>query len=301
MRTDSQIGMEPDVNANVNADEKTGSLLSRWSTPAGVALAVLGGLVPYGWMTSVFRAAGFGFVGINIWSGSRRQRRSAVAALGCIIAFHLLWAMPREFLAAEISRIPLAPIAAVEATVVPGGESITVHPAGAQSAAGMTSCFYDRGLMVAAAHRCGLPEPPWELCLTCFAAGLVDGVPTLEADTPDGIVISGVKCPDEDRRPLPIGGLVDVHVDQTATLVVSGGADQEAAMLGYVLRDEVQFLVVRMASGGTGIGAGMSGTPVVQDGKLIAFLAGRPWWDLSGRLGLARLAADVYAATLADR
>lgn len=44
------------------------------------------------------------------------------------------------------------------------------------------------------------------------------------------------------------------------------------------------------------MGRGLSGTPLVQNGKIVGFLAAAPFWDISGKIGLAQLVPDVYSA-----
>lgn len=268
-----------------------------WTIPAGVALVVLAALQPLPLCKVVGRIFGTGLIGVGFSLGTRRQKWWAAAALVGVLAFNFLWAYPSEMLAKDLSPVPLAPIAEVDAVVVPGGERVIVHPEGIQHGGAFTVCFYDQGCIVGAAHGADFPDPRWNLCTTCFASNLADGVPTFEANTQYGIVVSGVKCPDPGRQALPIAGPDDVLVGQKATLLSAGRSNAEVEVVGYIQRTQGQFLVVKMPRGGQGMGKGMSGTPLVQNGKIIGFLSGGFLWDISGRLGIARLAADVYDAT----
>lgn len=273
-----------------------------WLILAGFALEIAAAALPVGWVRTVGSLSGSGLVAMNFVSATRRQKLLTVVAFVALLVFKLIYVAPRDFLANDVSPVPLLPIAEVDAMVVPGGEPMIVHPANESSGGIVTACFYYEGGVVAAAHPCDFPDSRWKLCLTCLASGLVGGVPTFEGSTPYGIVISGVRCPDGSRSPLPIAGPQDIHVGQAATTLSAVEAEREVEVLGYTQRKEGQFLVFRMLVSGQKITSGMSGTPLVQGGRLIAFVAGVPALDFSShRIGLARLAADVYAETAGFR
>jgi hypothetical protein len=292
----SQEACEPQAENDIRRTEVEPRSRS-WTTLAGVGLVVLAALQPLRWGKILGRICGTGLVGAGLWTGTRRQKWWTAAALAGVLVFNFFWAFPRELFAYDVSSVPLAAIAEVEALVVPGGERVTVHPKGDRYGGSFNVCFYDQGCIVGAAHGADFPEPPWDLCTDCFPSNLTDGVPTFTANTPFGVVISGAKCPEPGRQALPIAGPDDIQIGQKATMLASGLGNADLEVMGYFMAKEDQFLVVRMPKNGPRMGKGLSGTPLVQNGKIIGFLAASPMWDISGTIGLARPAADVYAAT----
>lgn len=271
---------------------------SSWTILAMAVSVALWQLLPFGPLQTISRISAFAFAGALVVSLPPRQRWWGVGAVVVVMAVTFLYWAPRQFLETNVTRIPLGTVPSVDASVVPGGESLNVHPPG-KSGGTLTVCFYENGYAVAAAHPCDFPDDSgWALCVDCLSQEMVEGTPTFVADTPVGIVISGMKCPTEGRAKLPLAAPDEIEVGQTAQVLSADLGDGEVEVLGFTERKEGQFLVFRPASSSMSLGPGSSGTPLVQNGKIIGFIAGRLALDFSSRkLGLARLAPDVYAGT----
>ena len=96
-----------------------------------------------------------------------------------------------------------------------------------------------------------------------------------------------------------LGGTADISVGEVATVHPGITGPFKVRLVGYrQLRGE-QLLVVSPLNAKDNIKPGMSGSPIVQNGKLIGVLFARSQLPfVAGRYGKAWLATDVYRATV---
>jgi len=185
----------------------------------------------------------------------------------------------------------------VAAKVRVGGDHLVIH-SGSQGLS-MRTCFYtDEGLAVAAAHGFDLGEGGYRMQL--------NGQFTLRAQvtevTPSGIVLNGLVPPEESSH-LGFALPSEITLGEEATLL-HADEDIQVLLLGYHEAKGDQVLVVKQLDGASPIGPGFSGSPIVQNDKLIGFLsmAIKPNIMYRGpRIGFARLATEVYLETIGSR
>jgi len=123
---------------------------------------------------------------------------------------------------------------------------------------------------------------------------MLDGSPHVEANTPAGMVLSGVKCPEDDRRPLPIANVSEIRVGESAVALAPPGDPIELEVLGFLEMRGVQYLLARGPK--NILVQGDSGTPVIQDGRIIGFFT--MIFQTDRGLKFLRLASEVYLETM---
>lgn len=205
----------------------------------------------------------------------------------------------QDFLAEDLLLSPPFPDQTVTASVEVGGDTIWVVPVEGRGYIA-TVCFYQGDTSVIAAHSVGLHDGPWPLKVeTHIPIGMVRGTPEFVTDTPCGAVLRGLGPPGEDREQMEIAAATEVAVGEEAELLSSWKGTILVRILGFSKRDEEQFLVFQFCSEEDVLEPGMSGSPIVQDGKIVGFAAARvsvvSW--RRPMIGFGRLASDVYLGT----
>lgn len=213
-----------------------------------------------------------------------------------------------------VRSYPVQPLPAVNAGVMLGGDLLRLHEA--ERCFQVTVCFYVPGtdLGAVAAHSCdSTPGQTFRASLKSFAATGI-AIPltcpqmdpdaltvSVVSDTDFGVVVSGLKCPETDREELPVGQAEDIRVGEEASIYSSRSGVVSCRILGFDEVGRYQMLVVRLVDERIRIGSGDSGSPVVQDGRIIGFVAGT--WSFPYRgpeLVLVRPACEVYSRLEAD-
>jgi hypothetical protein len=189
----------------------------------------------------------------------------------------------------EAGELPEVALPEVAISVVPGGDvfSTKISPGQVITA---TVCFYKNGAAVVAAHKCGLSPGVLDV-YTLLNDERVEGEVILMEDTPWGFAVRPLEPPAE-RQELPLGNARDVSIGETATCLTPRTEPFDVEIAGWTMREGRPYLVV---SSPRKITNGMSGVPVVQNGRIIGFLAAT--WPLSARspyIGYVSPAAAVY-------
>jgi hypothetical protein len=220
--------------------------------------------------------------------------KALAVILGATVLSAVYWG-PQDFIEETVLETPPLEVQAVTATVQVGGECIGVLPESGRGGI-MTICFYQDGFAVAAAHPTDMDGGPWPMSESHIPAAMIRDEPEFLTSTPYGVVLSGLGPPEDGREQMEIGGGADITVGKEADLYSSWKGTIRVRVLGFTLRGDEQFLVFQCCESDQTIEGGMSGSPIVQDNRTIAFAAGT-FSALSWRrpqIGLARLAADVY-------
>lgn|GEM_PF-1410326 len=189
----------------------------------------------------------------------------------------------------EASELPEVAVPEVAASVVPGGDVFATRVSTQQSMKA-TVCFYKNGVAVVAAHECGLRPGVLHADTTLNYRKIEEQLLLLE-DTPWGFAVKPIEPP-VGRQELPIGNAADVSVGEPATCLLSENESFDVEIEGWSVRDGRPYLVVSSLHE---ITKGMSGVPVVQNGRIIGFLSAT--WPFSLRspyVGYASPAASVY-------
>lgn len=175
----------------------------------------------------------------------------------------------------DVSELPEVALPEVAVSVIPGGDffSTRIEPGKVIKA---TVCFYKGGVAVVAAHDCGLSPGILDHC-TLLNDERVEGEVTLIEDTAWGFAVRPLESPDE-RQELPLANARDVSVGEPATCLLPGSQSFDVEVAGWTTREGRPYLVV---SSPRKITNGMSGVPVVQNGRIIGFVAAT--WPLSAR------------------
>lgn len=181
--------------------------------------------------------------------------------------------------------------------VVLGGQKVFFR---AQSLIGTASFYPGDGTMVAMAHACetlsvgqlvGLNITDRSNVISCQAKVLVNAEQGIVVGLPEDVIVKG--------ESIPLGGTMDVSVGEEAVVhSMHGGGTITVRIDGYRMEDGFQQLVVTPVDSADAIIGGMSGSPLVQNGKLIGLVYSRVSVPFQrSNFGMARLAADVYQAT----
>lgn len=182
----------------------------------------------------------------------------------------------------------------VDASVRVGGDNLIIYTMPKNIS--MRTCFYtDEALTVAAAHSFDMEPAQYRMQVN---NGLSVRAELLSVGS-GGVVVSGISPP-TDSPILEIACPSEIIISTDAILVHSDG-DIPVMLLGYQFVDEHLALVLHPTDENTYIGPGFSGSPIVQNDRLIGFLAAviKPGFRYKGpRIGFARLAIEVYMETI---
>ena len=239
--------------------------------------------------------ARIGAIAIAVFLEPIKPKWKAMAVIMGVTALSAVYWGPQDFVAEKLLEAPPLEVRTVTAEVQVGGECITVAPASGPGSI-VTVCFYQDGFTIAAAHPVDLSDGPWPIEESHILPAMIRDEPEFVASTPYGMVLSGLGPPGERREQLEIGGAGDITVGQEAELYSSWKGTMRVRVLGYTLMHDGQFLVFQCCDKDQTFEGGMSGSPIVQGGKIIAFGTGNLMavsWKRP-QIGLARLAVDVY-------
>lgn len=200
----------------------------------------------------------------------------------------------RDLLTLGLLRRPLREITPPQMEVTLGGESIYVF--GEFEA---TVCFYvGNEIAVIASHYCSGIEAGEVYQVQIYNDVLEQrGSARVLANDDWGVALAlqGIDVSCFLRPRLPIAGTAEICIGGSAMLHSTQRGSFPVTVFGYRRAPGAQHLVVRALSKAHPIEPGMSGSPLVQDGKLIGFISGS--YTIATRppsVGLARTAADVY-------
>jgi hypothetical protein len=184
---------------------------------------------------------------------------------------------------------------AVEAQVIPGGEYVELSrqlpPRGRQLTAlhvAFWVCSPD--LALAAGHATKLESGSYQA--TIYGDGPEQSTAAVEraeviGDHGFGLVVAGLPRPE--RLAVPLAAAAELRAGPAS--VVSFGREHPVELVGFTERDGLPYLVLKADRAGV-FYPGVSGSPVLQDGRLIAVHAQSP--RFSTRWGLALVAAVAW-------
>jgi hypothetical protein len=242
---------------------------------------------------------------LTLWNGWGRGKTARVGAVVAALLLVILFLSSNSqqmgnFIANRlttnlIASLPGGYAQSVEASVRLGGDHLIIYRESGMIIA--TTCFYtEGGLTIAAAHSISLA--PGEYRMQVNRGRSVAG--ELLSDSPDGIAIAGLTIPEEAPL-LPLASPSDIALGEKALLIHSDG-NIEVTVLGYQRKTRGRYsLVLQALDDEADIGPGYSGSPVIQDDRIIAFVFGaiKPSVRYSGaRIAFARLATEVYLGTV---
>lgn len=247
-------------------------------------------------------------VGLFCYCAYTLHRRWWVPVLAFVVMMGVcVYTLGGDLFAYEmISERPLQPLPTLEVSVVPGGELFKWSALVEQRTSielrrsWVTVCFYvpDDDLCAIAAHSCGL-EAGDVLDLTedseALPAGPSPKVRVL-ADVQEGVAIKKVKCPEPDRKAIPLAGEEDIKVGEEAVIRTLSTGDIRVEVMGFTTLKDGHFLVLQLLDDDVEVGPGMSGSPVMQSGKIVAFFSGITPYVIGPDFLLARPAVEVYQA-----
>lgn len=243
----------------------------------------------------IHEIARIGAISIAVALEPLKPRWKSLAAIFAVTLLSAVYWGPQDFLAEDVLETPPLESRSVTASVQVGGDFIGVIP---ESGSGrmFTVCFYHDGYAVGAAHSIDTDDGPWTTSTKFIPAAMVRGEPEFVTSTPYGVILSGLGPPDEARECLEIGNTEDIAVGDEAVLYSSWKGPVRVVVLGFTARGKEQLLAFQFCESDQTMEGGMSGSPIVQDGRVIAFasmtLSAVSW--KRPQIGLARLAADVY-------
>lgn len=232
-----------------------------------------------------------------------RRLRQKVILFAVVVALVFPWAFYHALGGALLSTVTATPIREVAApgvAVAPGGSYLLVYGVGdGDNVSVFTVCYFlDADTVVAAAHRMELAEG--EYVATLSGPGLVQsGSIQVLVDTDAGVLLRGVEISRSTEQRLPLAGTSDIQVGMTAEVISTYGWSGQVTVAGYDQLGDAQYLVLTRGQFEGEVIPGMSGSPVVQNGKIIGFIARAPHVGYSGtKVAFARLAGEVYDGTI---
>lgn len=244
-------------------------------------------------LTRLFIIAAFSLV-----FALRKSSHRVLACIGIVfIGFLLLGREVGLSIRTVAAPTPYLEVQAPEHQVMLGGQRTFFLES---SLLGTVSFYPGDGTMVAMAHAAD-PLAVGQITsvnitdhrntIFCNVKVLVNDDQGVTLGLPEGTVVKS--------EMIPLGGTADIAVGETATVHSGNRGTFSVKVDGYVRQRGRQLLVLSPLSSGDTIEQGMSGSPVVQNGKLIGLLHSRSTAPfIAGKFGMARLAADVYHATV---
>ena len=228
------------------------------------------------------------------------KKRFWVGVAVFLILFPIsVYVTSRQAFLSKVSPSPLRPLPVVDGRVVLGGDRLRLHSA--EKCFGVAVCFWipERDWCVAAAHSCEtLPGSGFKANFTLDRCPNSDPDATIVkvvADGSSGLVLSGLDVPNGSREELTIGGSEDIHVGEEALLYSSVDRTTPVQVLGFSMMRDQQVLLVKVLRKEADLGPGASGSPLVQDGRIIGFLVGTIALSF-GQLLVLRPACEVYSS-----
>jgi hypothetical protein len=222
----------------------------------------------------------FAIAASNVFKVNRRWVQTIAFALVLLFTWYVTGGF---YLAETASATPLAPLPVAGAVVIPGGDSLMLEFE--RSLFRASVCFYvpDTELCVLAGHSCSIPDD----AETVYASRIPfdpDGMEIPDAfqravpgqfevrvvtDSPFGAVLSGL-TPVPGREEMPIGGAGDIYPGEQGEVWSPEGVIP-VEVLGFKKFRGGQMLAAQVMDQKAGMGKGMSGSPVIQNGKIIGF------------------------------
>jgi hypothetical protein len=242
----------------------------------------------------------FAIAASNVFKVKRRW----VQTIAFFLVMFVAWYVSGGFYLAETaSTAPLAPLPQAGAVVIPGGDTLMLEFE--RSLFRASVCFYvpDTELCVLAGHSCSIPDD----AETVYASRILfdpDGIEIPETpslawweqrfdpdgmeipdafqravpgqfevkvvtDSPFGAVLSGL-TPVPGREEMPIGGAGDIYPGEYGEVWSPEGVIP-IEVLGFKKFRGGQMLAAQVMDQKVRLGKGMSGSPVIQNGKIIGF------------------------------
>ncbi|HHY75541.1 MAG TPA: hypothetical protein GX500_02015 [Firmicutes bacterium] len=175
----------------------------------------------------------------------------------------------------EARESPEAVVPEIHVSVTLGGDLFHTRVSDQQCWQAVV-CFYKNRVAVVAAHSCSMSPGLLDEHTFLNEKSLDERLTALE-DTPWGLAVSPIDAP-EPRDELPIANASDVLLGERAVCITPGEEPFEVTLEGWITLRGRQYLVASATRRGR---EGMSGSPVVQNGRIVGFLAGT--WPLSIR------------------
>jgi hypothetical protein len=221
-----------------------------------------------------------------------------VVAVAGVLSWQVLVQFAVQWLRSTASEEPLWSVVAPKQQVTLGGQRL-YYDLNSQALLGTVGFSPAEGVLVVMAHaaeplavdqQVGVVISADGSSISCQAQVLANEEAGIVMGLPEGALLEG--------ELIPVGGTADIQVGAEA-LVYTDYRDAFAVMVdGFVELHEHQMIVLTPGNPANKIIAGMSGSPVVQNGKLIGMLAMRVQApQQTENYGLARLAADIYVST----
>ena len=109
-------------------------------------------------------------------------------------------------------------------------------------------------------------------------------------------MLAGVKTPDENPIEMAIAGASDIYANEGATLWVPSIGTLEVEVKGFRTVGDQEMIVIELPPGVSQVKSGCSGSPVVQKGKIIGFVAATQAIPFRGpKQVILRPACQVYS------
>jgi hypothetical protein len=316
VQADTEPDMKPDEKADAQPDEKpdvvTGNgeplgaggfretalrvlrLMfgeSRGSRWAGFCVLVSIPVILYPYRVGPRLASIAGCVALGCTAFLQLKRRLVYIALVILTLFVSIGLNGAQVLLREATETPEVAIPVISVSVVPGGDFFhtRITPERCMQAA---VCFYKDGVAVVAAHSCEL-SPGVLDNHTLLNDVHVEGRVNVIEDNSWGFAVSPL-YPPVDREEMPLGNAHEVAVGEPAQCLPPDSEPFDVEIAGWAMREDRQYIVLVSPRR---ITEGMSGTPVLQGGRIIGFLAAK--WAFPSRapyIAYASPAAAVYDA-----
>lgn len=235
------------------------------------------------------------------WIGIRGKGITAVKALTIIVFALAIFHINAQFAAAElmatigVSPQPLHPVPEIQANVYLGGDRVMLS-APQTNPVIMTVCFYIRpDRAVLAAHY--VKNFSEQQTARAMFTHMRDPGYTVDvlANNAWGLAIAGVPEDVSQREAFPIARVEEIEVGSEATLHSMVGGTFNVMVEGFRQWRGQQVLLIAPLDPSYSIEKGMSGSPIVQNGKIIGFASSRIAIPFQGiTRGHAAIAADVY-------
>lgn len=205
-----------------------------------------------------------------------------------------------------LSAVPIAAVEPIDGQVsLGGGHIVLLKPARQLNAPPPTAVFttnYYLGpeLVVGAAHKMDLDLDMYQASLTVQGEIQTGSIQVL-VNSDYGALVRLIGMSSPETALTPIGGTESIAVGETAEVLSTYGWSGSVTVAGYHSQNGQQYLLLTTPAGTRDAQPGMSGSPVLQNGKVIGFLdAVIPGEYKGARLCRARLAAVVYRQIQAE-
>lgn len=246
-----------------------------------------------------FLALAAAILGTILLPRTKKERIAGILLCCALLFFFIGPVLSSQFIEETLAGITAEPMQhwpAPAAQVGLGGQQITFRGDGRYYIA--TVCYWlNKHQALVAAHRIKEFSVGASMPIQLVAEGLVEELSAEILFNDDNGV--GIKLADEPSSPweqLPIAGTSEIIIGGEAEIISIHGGSFPVIVKGFLAMDSQQEKVVieRINDTDNFIG-GMSGSPIVQNGKIIGFMSS----TLRGMKGLAfgNVAGQAYAQT----